>query len=172
MSEESKIDSDYVTMFDGAPAPAATPVIASVPGGLDDPNLSQEEKDLRLAIALQQEENSAALSEAQGRKAAQAKSNTLRTGRSGAHTKLVSARTKQQTVPSSFGTADAGQYAAPPSVGGQEARDYQLAVELQKVEATSVDTSTLSRELTDKEKSEKAAAANRAARSGNMRGFA
>jgi len=41
MSEESKIDSDYVTMFDGAPAPAATPVIASVPGGLDDPNLSQ-----------------------------------------------------------------------------------------------------------------------------------
>lgn len=142
MSEESKTDGDYVHMFDGAaPTPApANQVIAQVPAGLDDPNLSQEERDLRLAIALQQQENATALQHSKQAKARQAKSNTLRTGRSGAQTKLAAVRDKdhgQYKSPYADNSAtNASQYQPPSSGAGassQELSDYQLAVELQKV---------------------------------------
>ena len=59
MSEESKTsDTDYVHMNDGR-GPGVASGGAAV-AGLDDPALSQEDRDLRLAIALQQQENAAA----------------------------------------------------------------------------------------------------------------
>ena len=59
MSEESKTsDSDYVHMNYGngvGVAPTNGLALPSV-AGLDDPSLSQEDRDLRLAIALQQQD--------------------------------------------------------------------------------------------------------------------
>mmetsp|Transcript_6594 Transcript_6594/g.9644 ORF Transcript_6594/g.9644 Transcript_6594/m.9644 type:complete len:182 (+) Transcript_6594:41-586(+) len=181
MSEESKTpDGDYVHMFDGAaPTPAPAPqVMAQVPDGLDDPNLSQEEKDLRLAIALQQQENATALQHSKQAKERQAKSSILRTGRSGAQTKLAAVREKdhgQYKSPYADNAPnDVSQYQAPAGTGAnsQELSDYQLAVELQKVEASSAGSAKLAQELSEAEKKEKEANLHRASRSGAGRGFA
>ena len=60
MSEESKTaEGDFVMMGAGSVVPGR----GTVNLGLDDPNLSQEEKDHRMAIALQQQENAAAYNE-------------------------------------------------------------------------------------------------------------
>ena len=186
MSEESKIDSDYVHMFDGNTPPTAAAggggggavVTHAAPDGLDDPNLSQEERDLRLAIALQQQENSAALTAAKIHKAEQSRTNILRSGRSGAQTGLAHIRAREKMGTSSIGYANAGaadvisEYVAPMSAGGvasnmsQEAKDYQLAVELQKVEASSVGSAKLAQQLSAQDQKEKAAGANRVGRSG------
>ena len=50
--------------------------------GLDDPNLSQEDRDLRLAIALQQQENAAAYDAHKKRHGAAVAANTNCTSRS------------------------------------------------------------------------------------------
>lgn len=56
MSEESKTaDSDYVMM--GKPGSSPGGVASKL--SIDDPTLSQEERDHRLALAMQQQENAA-----------------------------------------------------------------------------------------------------------------
>ena len=55
MSEETKIDSDYVTMFDGSGATVdAAPVMMrqNVPDNLDDPNLSQVGGDFFICMCI------------------------------------------------------------------------------------------------------------------------
>ena len=77
MSEESKTpEGDYVHMGDGAGVRPGAPI--SVPG-LDDPNLSQEDKDMRLALALQQQENAAAYDQHKKKHDAAVKAQTTRT---------------------------------------------------------------------------------------------
>merc|ERR1719343_1940334 len=114
MSEETKYDTDYVNMDRGVRPGSAN--VAKVPAGLDDPNLSQEDKDLRLAIALQQEENARALATSKGKIDDAEKANAMRTGRSGVHSRLAAVRDKDHgmlSVPSQYDSE--GAYQAPGS---------------------------------------------------------
>ena len=99
MSEESKTaDGDYVMMGSGS--------AVKKPGiNVDDPNLSQEEKDHRLAIALQQQENVAAYSEHKKKHDANIKADQNRTARSGTFTRLAAVRDKDSgmlSVPAEY----------------------------------------------------------------------
>jgi len=151
MSEESKTpDGDYVMM--GSTAAGGT---AKMSMGLDDPNLSQEDKDHRLAIALQQEENAAVQEEHRKKHQQAVAASTNRTARSGTFTKLAAVRSKDHgmlSVPADYTTPNAyvkgsSDYIAhqekSESMTGatpQQAADYQLAKELQKVEQVGAGT--------------------------------
>ena len=150
MSEESKTDSDYVIMGGGAgPRPGN-----AINTNLDDPNLTQEEKDHRLAIALQQQENAAAHGAHKKKHDDIEKSNMLRTGRSGTHTKLAAIRDKDHgmlTVPSDYTSEDAykkdvfkepnlGFVPPPRNAHPQEIADYKLAASLQGIEQVEAGT--------------------------------
>lgn len=152
--------------------------------GLDDPNLSQEDKDLRLAIALQQQENAQVLENAKRRKAAANKSNFFRTGRSGVNTRLAHVRDKDHgaySVPSAYGGAAstaANAYKsmedayAPPGTGptgnAQQDADLKLAKDLQSVEATSISAAVESDKLAKLVAEETAASEHRTQRSGKQ----
>lgn len=126
---------------------------ASVDLGLDDPNLSQEEKDHRLAIAMQQRENQAALATQKAKKEQQTSAQSMRTARSGTFSKLAAVRDKDHgmlSVPSAYTSDNAYKiesgYAAPgfapPSqhATAQEVADHKLAAEMQKVEQVDAGT--------------------------------
>ena len=188
MSEESKIDSDYVHLFDapsnnGNSNNVASTVTNAVPPDLDDPKYTPEERDLRLAIALQQQENNAALHAIQKKQAETSRSKALRSGRSGAMTGLAAIRAREKRTP--FVPATVSSDYVPPSTTGfaanttagphamtQEDKDYALAVELQKVEASSAGSAKLAQVLQQQESNEKSAKEHRVMRSKNMRGFA
>mmetsp|Transcript_5946 Transcript_5946/g.8566 ORF Transcript_5946/g.8566 Transcript_5946/m.8566 type:complete len:179 (-) Transcript_5946:398-934(-) len=175
MSEESKIDSNYVNMDSGSGIRPGTSAFTSA-AGLDDPNLSQEDKDLRLAIALQQQENAQAKAISTARVKQAEKSNFFRTGRSGVNTRLAAVRDKDQgkySVPA-YHNDDAyvkgGDDYLPPAggVGGfsgtpQEMSDHVLAQQLQKAEETISVSSTVR-----KEEEISKAQVNRTSRSGQQ----
>ena len=163
MSEESKTSdySDYVHMNNGSGPKIASSGGLPVVAGLDDPNLSQEDKDLRLAIALQQQENAAAYDEHKKRHDAAIAANTNRTARSNTHTKLAQVRKKDHgmlTVPDEYTTENAykkgdSTYVNPDestidpmkvaNANGalpQEVADLKLALDLQKMEQTGAGT--------------------------------
>jgi hypothetical protein len=173
MSEESKTaESDFVMMGAGPVVPER----GTVNLGLDDPNLSQEEKDHRLAIALQQQENAAAYADHQKAKDVKTKAQQNRTGRSGTFTKLAAVRDKDHgmlSVPAAYTSDNAyskdGDYAAPPLGGGehmpskhatpQEKADFQVAAELQKFEQIGAGTTqTMNKILTEEIKGDEAQA--------------
>ena len=148
MSEEAK-STDYVTMTDSAGGMNVS--------GLEDPNLSQEDKDLRLAIALQQQEN-AAVYNAHKKKHEDAKhAKSMRNIRSNAHSGLAAIRKKDHgklRVPAEYTTPDAyksydGTYTAPAG------SDAQLAAELGNMDATSARIQTV---LSAEEEEKKSAA--------------
>ena len=92
MSEESKTaEGDYVMMGSDSVVPGRG---AGMVAGLDDPNISQEEKDHRLAIALQQQENAAAFNEHKKKHEDIVHSKQNRTARSGTFSKLAAVRGK------------------------------------------------------------------------------
>ena len=178
MSEESKTpDGDYVMMGSGAAAPAGGPKVNL---GLDDPNLSQEDKDHRLAIALQQEEN-AAVYEARKKKHDQAvAASANRTARSGTFTKLAAVRQKDHgmlSVPADYTTPNAyvkegTDYLAHTEKGEgltgatpQQTADYQLAKELQKVEQVGAGTAREMGKIVSEQAAEAEAQAHRVERS-------
>jgi hypothetical protein len=151
MSEESKTaDGDYVMMGTGGAVPGKPGTALN----LDDPSLSQEDRDHRLAIALQQQENAAAYNEHKVKHDAQVASDKLRTTRSGTYTKLAAVRAKDHgmlSVPSDYTSEFAYQkesdmmqpttfVAPPPGAHPQEIADYKLAVEMQKVEQVDAGT--------------------------------
>lgn len=163
MSEESKTpDADYVKMSDG-------------PSGgvdalkLDDPNLSQEDKDMRLAIALQQQENAAAYDAHKKRHDAAVAASSNRTARSAVHSRLASVRDKDHgmlRVPTAYTTenayvnageqgflAPASAPVLPKGASPQEVADHSLATTLQKVEqvraGTAATTAAIVKEQTD-----------------------
>jgi len=150
MSEESKsAEADYVMM--GAPSKRA-----GVATGIDDPNLSQEDKDHRLAVALQQQENAAAFQEHKQKKEKMVKSHDIRTSRSNTHSRLANIRDKDHgmlSVPASYTTDNAyvksdGEYLPPLSgytgpgrnATPQEIADHKLAADLQKFEQVGAGT--------------------------------
>ena len=190
MSEESKTsDSDYVHMNDGSNNGATNPNSASsnIAATLDDPNLSQEDRDLRLAIALQQQENAAAYDAHKKRHDAAVAANTNRTSRSNVHSRLAQVRKKDHgmlTVPDEYTTenaykkGDSSNYISPPTDSGvinnatangalpQEVADLKIALELQKVEQTGAGTAQTMNKILTEEKEDDEAQDMRTARSG------
>ena len=179
MSEESKTDGDYVMMGSNTVVPGR--------GGhqginLDDPNLTQEEKDHRLAIALQQQENAAAYSAHKQKHDANVKANMNRTARSGTFTKLAAVRDKDQgmlSVPAEYSSDHAykkdGDYLPPGAQGGfvppgagarpQEVADFKLAAEMQKVEQVDAGTVRTMQKIVTEEVEEGSAQSHRTERS-------
>ncbi|KAL7535663.1 hypothetical protein ACHAXR_006653 [Thalassiosira sp. AJA248-18] len=187
MSEESKTsDSDYVHMNDGR-GPGVSSGGAPTIAGLDDPNLSQEDRDLRLAIALQQQENAAAYDAHKKRHDAAVAANTNRTSRSNVHSRLAQVRKKDHgmlTVPDEFTTENAykkgdSEYVSPAADGSavvanaaangalpQEVADLKIALELQKVEQTGAGTAQTMTKILKEEKKDAESDEMRTARSG------
>lgn len=189
MSEETKTpEGDYVMMGGGATAPGGTTL--KMPG-MDDPNLSQEDKDHRLAIALQQEENAAAYDAHKKKHEQNVKANVNRTARSCAFTKLAAVRDKDHgmlSVPAEYTTDNAyvkgdndyvgltGEKAEMDLTGAtpQQIADYQLAKELQKVEQVGAGTAREMSKIVQEEVSDDTAQAHRTERSNfhiNQKGF-
>lgn len=125
----------------------------SVDLGTDDPNLTQEEKDHRLALAMQQQENAAALSLQKKKKEQQTSAQNNRTARSGTFSKLAAVRDKDHgmlSVPAAYTSDNAykieSNYASPGFVppaqhaSAQEVADHKIAAELQKVEQVDAGT--------------------------------
>ena len=178
MSEESKTpDGDYVMMGSGAAAPGGGPKVSL---GLDDPNLSQEDKDHRLAIALQQEENAAVYDAHKKKHEQSVKANINRTARSGTFTKLAAVRQKDHgmlSVPADYTTPNAyvkesGDYLAQAEKSEvltgatpQQMADYQLAKEIQKVEQVGAGTAREMSKIVDEEAVSADAQAHRVERS-------
>jgi len=188
MSEESKTsDTDYVHMNDGRGPGVASGNGAPTIAGLDDPNLSQEDRDLRLAIALQQQENAAAYDAHKKRHDAAIAANTNRTSRSNVHSRLSQVRKKDNgmlSVPDEYTTENAykkgdSEYVSPAADSSavvanatangalpQEVADLRLALDLQKVEQTGVGTANAMNKILKEEKEESEANHMRTARSG------
>ena len=156
--------SGYVNMGDNAPVPGTTtnlpPQIASLG---DDPNLSQEDRDLRLAIALQQQENAAAYDAHKKRNDTNDAAKKNRTTRSGASTGLAAIRRSQKTsdeAPLGYNSAAAsGTYNAPGS------EDGKLAAALQHVEQSTVGTAQMMKKIVQQEKDDKISTNLRSTRS-------
>jgi hypothetical protein len=179
MSEETKnADGDYVMMGGAGSVVPGKPSIAL---NIDDPSLTQEERDHRLAIALQQQENSAAYNEHKVKHDKQVQSDTLRTARSGTYTKLAAVRAKDHgmlTVPSDYTSEFAYQkdsemmspsqfQAPPPNATPQEIADYKLAMEMQKVEQVDAGTVRTMQKMVAEEETAEHAQINRTTRSKN-----
>jgi len=92
MSDDIKY-SEYHSMGGGLPNRGTQLVRVD---GLDDPNLPQEEKDHRLALALQQQENAAVYDLAKKKHDAAVAAQANRTTRSNVATSLASIRHKQK----------------------------------------------------------------------------
>ncbi|GAX09623.1 hypothetical protein FisN_19Lh083 [Fistulifera solaris] len=179
MSEESKTpDGDYVMM-------GANTIIPGRGNGitleLDDPSLTQEEKDHRLAVALQKQENTAAYQEHKKKHDAYVQSQNFRTLRSGTFTKLAAVRDKDHgmlSVPAAYSTEDAykranddgltksdGYVAPAPGARPQEIADFKLAAEMQKVEQIDAGTVRTMEKIVKEEVEEDLAQAHRTERS-------
>jgi hypothetical protein len=175
MSEESKTpDADYVMMGSGATSGGAPKVSL----GLDDPNLSQEDKDHRLAIALQQQENAAVYDAHKKKHEQSVQASVNRTARSGTFTKLAAVRQKDHgmlSVPADYTTPNAyvketGDYLPAAEKGEstgtpQQTADYQLAKELQKVEQVGAGTAREMAKIVSEEEEAAKAQASRVERS-------
>ena len=178
MSEESKTaDGDYVMMGSGSVRPGTGTITSNL--GLDDPSLSTEEKDHRLALALQQQENAAAYDEHKKKHETYTKANQNRTARSATFTKLAAVRAKDHgmlQVPSEYSSEHAykaeGEYMAPttfvappPGADPQEVEDFKLAAGLQKLEQVDAGTVRTMQKIVTEEANEETAQAHRTERS-------
>jgi len=142
------MDANYVNMGQGV-QPGTTNLNAP---GLEDPNLSQEEGDLRLALALQQQENAAAYGAHKKTHEAAVAAKKSRTTRSNYSTGLASIRKAQKSSDgSNNGFKNDGEYNAP----GTESGDAQLAAELQKVEHATAGTAQLMEQIAKEDSEEK-----------------
>ena len=164
MSEEAKTpDGDYVMMGTSNAIPGRGPCSDM---GLDDPNLTQEELDHRLAIALQRQENAAAYSTHQARHLSNAKAQESRTARSGTFSRLAAVRDNDHgmlSVPPEYTSENAyrkndGEYIVPeqgfsPAKGAtpQEIADAQLASDLQKFEQVDAGTTRTMQKIVKEE---------------------
>jgi hypothetical protein len=177
MSEESKTaEGDFVMMGSGTVVPGR----GTLDLGIDDPNLSQEEKDHRLAVALQQQENSVAYDAHKKKHEAHQKSQTFRTARSGTYTKLAAVRDKDHgmlSVPAAY-TSDnayhkeesgerhyAAPVAPPKNATPQELADFKVAVEMQKFEQIDAGTTRTMKQIVTEEAVEDEAQKHRTERS-------
>lgn len=140
----------------------------AMPAGLDDPNLSQEDKDLRLALALQQQENATAYDAHKKKHEAAVKAQTARTAYSSNYDKLAATRKKDQgmlRVPAAYSTENAyvsgedGEYRVPAGSGvdlkgasPQVIADHKMAAEMQQVEQAAAGTAQTIEKMVTEEK--------------------
>lgn len=150
------------------------------PSFLDDPTLSQEDRDLRLAIALQQQENAAVYESHKKRHEAALAANSNRTARSAVHSRLAQVRKKDHgmlSVPDEYTTENAykkgdravvsDNYVVPnPDATPQERKDLEMAMQLQKVEQTGAGTARMMDKILTEEEMDERADEMRNARSG------
>jgi len=129
------MSSNYVNMGDGNVQPGTQTLNVAA---LDDPTLSQEEKDLRLALALQQQENAIAYDAHKKRHDAVVSSQNNRTTRSNAGTRLAAVRKHQKQTEGIDTNATYGTYGGP-----EGSKDAILANELQKVEDVTASTAKI-----------------------------
>merc|ERR1712165_27286 len=131
---------------------------------------SQEEQDLRLAMALQQAENAQAYETSKKRHEQATATQSHRTIRSNAGTSLSSIRATQKASAermSSAPTATTANYYAPSGAGdAQELADARLAGDMQRVEQATAGTARMMAKIQREEESSKASAELRNARSG------
>jgi hypothetical protein len=175
MSEESK--TDYVSMGEGSrKAPASTTSLGpvAIPEGLDDPSLSQEDRDLRLAIALQQQENAAAYDAHKKRHDDAVRADKARTTRSNTFTQLATPAGMAEA--NAYLADQSGAYETPAdSLAGVprgEIEDRKLAAQLQKVEQSGAGTAATVNKMLQEEKALAEAQKHRTEREGFGRGFA
>mmetsp|Transcript_21232 Transcript_21232/g.31438 ORF Transcript_21232/g.31438 Transcript_21232/m.31438 type:complete len:159 (-) Transcript_21232:349-825(-) len=154
------MNANYVNMGQGV-QPGTTTSPAPAPG-LEDSNLSQEETDLRLALALQQQENAAAYDAHKKTQDAAIAAKKNRTTRSNYSTGLASIRRAQKnTDVSPGGYENDGAYNAP----GSDSNDAALAAELQKVEHATAGTAQLMEQIVKEDSEEKKSTTIRSGRS-------
>mmetsp|Transcript_37571 Transcript_37571/g.41502 ORF Transcript_37571/g.41502 Transcript_37571/m.41502 type:complete len:191 (-) Transcript_37571:105-677(-) len=179
MSEETKSpEGGYVSMGAGGMAPGGSAL--KLPEGMDDPNLSQEDRDMRLALALQQEENAAAYYAHKKRHEAAVAAQTNRTARSGVMSRLANVRDKDQgmlSVPPEYTTENAyvsggsNNYISPvgfaPPVGAsaQEKADFEMAAGIQKVENMTAGVTTQTNKIITEDQTDSQAQGHRTDRS-------
>lgn len=163
MAEESKVD--YVHMGSETTGSVTEP---SDPDIYDINNsLSQEEKDLRLSLALQQAENEKAYASSKKRHEAAATSHSNRTIRSNASTSLSSLRATQKANADRPLSGAASDYYAPSSGGtAREVADAMLASDMQRVEQATAGTARMMAKIQKDEDLKKASAVRRTGRSG------
>jgi hypothetical protein len=172
MSEETKTaEGDYVMMGD------AGRNVGEV-AGVNDPNLTQEDRDHRLAIALQQQENAAAYDEHKKKHDQYKSAQTNRTARSGTFSRLAAVRDKDQgmlSVPAEYTTDHAyvksdGEYLPPAGKSDEEIlrnatpqqiADFKIAKELQKVEQQGAGTAREMSKIATEDIGEKSAQVHR-----------
>lgn len=153
-------NANYVNMGQGF-QPGTTSALAT---GLDNPNLSQEERDLRLALALQQQENAAAYDAHKKSHEAAMAAQKNRTTRSSCSTGLAAIRKAQKKSdkdPERY-TVNDGEYYAP---GSFESSDAALAAELQKVEQATAGTAQFMEQIVQEDSKEKETSKIRSGRS-------
>mmetsp|Transcript_2793 Transcript_2793/g.5217 ORF Transcript_2793/g.5217 Transcript_2793/m.5217 type:complete len:161 (+) Transcript_2793:93-575(+) len=153
-------NANYVNMKEGLQPGTATVTTLD----LDDPNLSQEERDLRLALALQQQENAAAYDAHKKSHDAAVAAQKNRTTRSSCSTGLAAIRKVQKSSEHNselYGVND-GTYFAP---GSMESSDAALAAELQKVEQATAGTAQLMDQIVKEESKERESTKIRSGRS-------
>jgi hypothetical protein len=155
--ETSTMDANYVNMGQGVTPGTTIPNTA----GLEEPNLSQEERDLRLALALQQQENAAAYDAHKKTHEAAIAARKTRTTRSNASTGLASIRKAQKNNVENTDLKSDGAYDAP----GTESSDAQLAAELQKVEHATAGTAQLMEQIAKEDSEERKSTSTRSGRS-------
>merc|ERR1739845_7810 len=109
-----KMGSNYVNMGSGSGIRNTTSKIPEI-DGLNDPNLSAEERDRRLALALQQQENAAVYENMKKKHDTEKESQRLRTTRSNAPTSLAAIRKKERENPKDFNNNSYSNYVAPTS---------------------------------------------------------
>lgn len=188
MSEETKTpEGDYVIMDSRGTTTGGTTM--KMPR-MDDPNLSQEDKDHRLAIALQQQENVAAYDVHKKKHEQAVAAGTNRTARSGTFSRLAAVRDKDHgmlSVPAEYTTENAyvkseGEYLPhrgdhTENLAGmtpEQIADYQLAKELQKVEQVGAGTAREMSKMVTEEAEVEEAQARRTGHSNyhiNQKGF-
>ena len=154
------MDANYVNMGQEGVQPGTTSLNAP---GLEDTNsdLSMEERDLRLALALQQEENAAAYEAHKKTHDAALAAKKNRTTRSNYSTGLASIRRAQKnTEVSPVGYENDGAYNAP----GSDSKDAALAAELQKVEHATAGTAQLMEQIVKEDSEEKKSSTIRSGR--------
>eukprot|EP00560_Eucampia_antarctica_P005268 CAMPEP_0197835302 /NCGR_PEP_ID=MMETSP1437-20131217/25370_1 /TAXON_ID=49252 ORGANISM="Eucampia antarctica, Strain CCMP1452" /NCGR_SAMPLE_ID=MMETSP1437 /ASSEMBLY_ACC=CAM_ASM_001096 /LENGTH=153 /DNA_ID=CAMNT_0043440637 /DNA_START=107 /DNA_END=568 /DNA_ORIENTATION=- len=139
--------------------------------GLDNPNLSQEDKDLRLAIALQQQENAAAYNAHKKGNDNAKHAKKMRTTRSSAHCGLAAIRDKDHgahRVPNEYTTENAIKVGRQGDYSGPESSDADFAREIDDVGAA---TFQLQSALSNDEEEKKATAlrTTRSAHSGRAK---
>merc|ERR1739845_123121 len=107
-----KMGSNYVNMGSGSGIRNTTSKMPEI-DGLNDPNLSAEERDRRLALALQQQENAAVYENMKKKHDIEKESQKLRTTRSNAPTSLAAIRKKERESVHNIAGNFHGSYVAP-----------------------------------------------------------